>query len=56
MFFTITLQCHISVHASSVVSDSFNPMDGSPPASSVHGISQATKMEWVAISSSRGSS
>ena len=33
-----------------------NPMDHSPPASSVHGISQAGILEWVAISSSRGSS
>ena len=33
-----------------------DPMDCSPPVSSVHGISQAGKLEWVAISSSRGSS
>ena len=32
------------------------PMDCSPPGSSVHGISQARILEWVAISSSRGSS
>ena len=31
-------------------------MDCSPPGSSVHGISQARILEWVAISSSRGSS
>ena len=31
-------------------------MDNSPPGSSVHGISQARKLEWVAISFSRGSS
>ena len=31
-------------------------MDCSPPASSVHGILQAGILEWVAISSSRGSS
>ena len=31
-------------------------MDCSPPDSSVHGISQARTVEWVAISSSRGSS
>ena len=31
-------------------------MDGSPPVSSVHGISQARILEWVAISFSRGSS
>ena len=31
-------------------------MDCDPPGSSVHGISQARILEWVAISSSRGSS
>ena len=31
-------------------------MDCSPPGSSVHGILQARRLEWVAISSSRGSS
>ena len=30
-----------------------DPMDYSPPGSSVHGISQARILEWVAISSSR---
>ena len=33
-----------------------DPMDYSPPGSSVHGISQARILEWVATSSSRGSS
>jgi len=33
-----------------------NPMDCSLPGSSVHGISQARILEWVAISSSRRSS
>ena len=33
-----------------------NPMDYSPPTSSVHGISQARILEWVAMPSSRGSS
>ena len=33
-----------------------NCMDCSPPGSSVHGISQLRILEWVAISSSRGSS
>ena len=33
-----------------------NPMDGSLPASSVHGILQVRVMEWVSISFSRGSS
>ena len=32
-----------------------DPMDCGPPGSSVHGISQARKLEWVVISSSRGS-
>ena len=32
-----------------------NPMDCSPPGSSVYGIFQARKLEWVAISFSRGS-
>jgi len=31
-------------------------MDCGPPGSSVHGIFQAGMLEWVAISSSRGSS
>ena len=39
-----------------VMSDSCDPMDCSPPGSSVHGISQARILEWVAISFSRGSS
>ena len=33
-----------------------NPIDGSPPGSSVHGILQARILEWVGISFSRGSS
>ena len=31
-----------------------NPMDWSPPGSSIHGISQTRMLEWVAISFSRG--
>ena len=38
----------------SVVSDSFDPMNCSPPGFSVHGILQASILKWVAISSSRG--
>ena len=34
----------------------YNPMDCSPPGSSVHGILQARILEWVAIPFSRGSS
>ena len=33
-----------------------NPVDCSPPGSSVHGILQAKILEWVAISFSKGSS
>jgi len=34
----------------------WDPMDCSPPGSSVHGILQARILEWVAIPFSRGSS
>ena len=34
----------------------YNPMNGSPPGSSVHGILQARILEWVAISFCKGSS
>ena len=43
------------LHVCSVVSDSWDPMDGSPPASSVHEISQARTLKQVATYSSRGS-
>ena len=33
-----------------------NPMDHSPPGSTVHGIFQARILEWVVISCSKGSS
>ena len=33
-----------------------DPMDWSPPGSSVHGILQAKVLEWVAVPSSGGSS
>ena len=38
-----------------IMPDSLWPMDCSLPDSSVHGISQARILEWVAISHSRGS-
>ena len=38
----------------SVVSNSYDSMDCSPPDSSVHGILQARILEWVAIPFSRG--
>ena len=37
------------------MSDPCDPMDCSPPGSSVHGILQARTLEWVAIPFSRGS-
>ena len=41
----------------SVISNSYcDPMDCSPPGSSVHGILQARILEWAYISFSRGSS
>ena len=43
------------VHAQSCLA-LCNPMDCSLPGSSVHGIFQARILEWVVISSSRGSS
>ena len=50
-----------SIHGISKESDtterlSLHFMDCSPPGSSVHGISQARTLEWVAIPISRGSS
>ena len=42
--------------SSSVVSDSYDPMDCSLPGSSVYGTFQARILEWVAIPFSRGSS
>ena len=49
---TIKIKSHCAM--CSVVSNSCNPMDCSPPGSSVHGILQANILEWVAILSSRG--
>ena len=46
---------HVCVCAYSVMS-TWDPMDCSPPGSSVHGISQARIMEWVAMPLSRVSS
>ena len=40
----------------SVMSNSLQPMDYSPPDSTIHGIFQARILEWFAISFSRGSS
>ena len=48
---------HACIHAQSLSPIHFcNPIDYSPPGSSVHGILQARILEWVAMPSSRGSS
>ena len=46
----------VCMHACSVISDSCNPMDCSPPGSFVHGIFQEIILEWIAISYSKRSS
>ena len=43
-----------SEFSSSVMSNSCDPMNHSPPGSSVHGISQARIQEWVAFPSPAG--
>ena len=50
------LECVCLCSVASVVSNSLQPMNCSPPASCVHGILQARILEWTAISYSRGSS
>ena len=40
----------------SVMMTLYNPMKCSPPGSSVHGVLQARRLEWVVIPFSRGSS
>ena len=49
----VPLMCVNSLQSCLAVS---NPMDYSPPGSSVHGTLQARTLEWAAMSSSRGSS
>ena len=53
--FSVSTGLH-SMHACSVAYSfpaTCDPMDCSPPGSSVHGISQTRLVEWIAISSSR---
>ena len=50
---SLDLECAVCAQ---VCPNLWDPMDCSPPGSSVHGIFQARILEWVAISSSRGSS
>ena len=53
----VTRMEKVEVLSHSVVSDFFcDPMDCSPPDSSVHGILQVRILEWAAVPFSRGSS
>ena len=47
-----TLACYVA----SAVSDSLQPTGHSPPGSSVPGILQARRLEWVAMAFSKGAS
>ena len=53
---TSTNKAIVVVQSLSPVGLFWDPMDCSPSGSSVHGISQARILEWIATSSSRGSS
>ena len=58
-YWFLTQLYYDALHACSVAQSCpnlCNPVDCSPRGSSVHGIFQARIVEWVAISSSRGSS
>ena len=52
----ISVPCVCTCEVAQLCPTLCHSMDGSPPGSSVHGILQARILEWVAISSSRGSS
>ena len=52
LYHWVTSVCEVAQSCSTLC----NPVDCSPPGSSVHGILQARILEWAAISFSRGSS
>ena len=56
LFLVSNLKFSLCVHAKLLQScfTLCNPMDYSPPVSSVHGVLQARILEWVAMPSSRG--
>ena len=60
LYIYTTVSIHSSMNGHSEVTQSCptlcDPMECSPPGSSVHGIHQTRILEWVAISFSRGSS
>ena len=51
-----TCVCYVCAKSLQLYPTLCDPMDCSPPGSSVHGILQARILEWVAMPSSRGSS
>ena len=55
-FFGVSFCCSITRLHPTLETPWADPMDCSPPGSSVHGILQARILEWVAMSFSRGSS
>ena len=52
----IDVSCLIVLNRAQLSLTLCDPMDCSPPGSSIHGMSQARILEWVAVSCSRGSS
>ena len=52
----ICIYKYVCAQVSQLYPTLYKPMDGSRPGSSVYWIFQARLLEWVAISSSRGSS
>jgi len=52
----LSSSCKVKVKVPQSCPTLCNPMDWSPPGSSVHGILQARILEWVAVPFSRGSS
>ena len=56
LYITITIIICVFVLVSQLCPTLCDPMDCSPQCSAVHGILQATILEWVAIPFSRGSS
>ena len=48
------LEKKVTVIVAQLCQTLWDPMDCSPPDSSVHGILQARKLDWVAMPSSRG--
>ena len=54
--YNVVFMIHVWVLVSQSSLTFFDPMDCSPPDSSVHGVFQARMLEWVAIPFSRASS